>query len=145
MLDRQNEIITRVLGGKAQLLGITGEYVFDKEQSASSCIKSRALQQFSFTELNPVNMYEISRAEFKPGDIYRLFMVELTWEPSRFNDLLEAIAYDEARMFFFCVEKRCLIAPYDGGVDFIITDPKELAGLVADYKDWQAKPVEHKV
>lgn len=145
LLDRQNGIITRVLGGKAPLLGITGEYLFDKEHHTSSCIKSRALQHFNFTELNPLNMYEISRSEFKPGDSYKLYMVELTWEPSRFNDLLEAIAYDEARMFFFSVEKRCLIAPFDGGVDFIITDPKELAALIAEYKDWQAKPMEHKV
>lgn len=139
LLERQNNIITEVLGNKSKVYGITGEYNFDKDKTRSNYLKSKLLRRFTFTELIPVNMHEVSRTEFKPGDIYRLYLTELVWEHSAYNELLEAIAFDEARMFFMSSAKKCLVAPYDGGIDFVITEPGVMTGFKLKYKEWVAE------
>lgn len=145
LLARENAIITEVLGQRSKVLGITGEYNFEKEKVRSTYLRSKLLRRFTFTELNPIDMHELSRSEFKAGDIYRLYLAELVWEEGAFDELLEAIAFDEARMFFLNPEKKTVAAPFDGGVDFIVPEPGASAGLKLKYKDWLAKTLEIRV
>ncbi len=44
------------------------------------------------------------------------------WKTNGFNDILKAIADDEKRALFVEPVSKIVIAPYDGGVDFIIPD-----------------------
>lgn len=145
LLERQNAVITEVLGNNTRVFGITGEYDFDRDQTLPRYLKTQPFQKFTFVPIHPINMYEISRSEFKQGDLYQPYLTELVWTNGAFNDLLEAIAYDEARMFFMSVERKCLVAPYDGGIDLIISDREQYLFLADKFKEWMAPSISQKV
>lgn len=52
------------------------------------------------------------------------------------NDLLKKIADDEVRAFMISFEQNIILAPYDGGIDFIIFDKTKRNALRDKYKDW---------
>lgn len=145
LLSRQNDVLSTVLGNPSKVYGITGEYNFERDASRSSVLKTKVLRRFNFTELYPVNLHEVSRTDFKPGDIYRMYLTEINWNEGEYNDLLEAIAFDEARMLFLNPLRKNLAAPFDGGVDVIALEPGLPGTLKLSYNDWLSKASEQKV
>ena len=58
----------------------------------------------------------------------------VTWQMNQHNDLLKKIADDEIRAFMISFERKIIVAPYDGGIDFIIFDEKKRKYLKNKYK-----------
>jgi len=143
ILRRQNEIITDLIGNNSNLWGLTGEYGIIEDYEKPQFITKGLLSQFSFVELNPIDMHRISEAEFKMGEIYKPFITTLTWQSNKFNDLLKAIAKDDRRMFFICLSPKCLIAPYDGGIDFVLENSQIKNTLERKYKEWMSAKIEN--
>lgn len=61
---------------------------------------------------------------------------EQNWHPHKFDNLLKDIAEDNLRAFFVSVYKELIIAPYDGGVDFILKDTKTRDFYKQKYISW---------
>ena len=61
---------------------------------------------------------------------------QVIWEPKKHDDLLLKIANDEIEAFLISFEKNIIVAPYDGGIDFIIHDEALKQHLKEKYKDW---------
>lgn len=142
LLKHQNGIITDLIGNNSSLWGITGEYGLVDNFEKPKFITSGLLSKFTFVELNPIDMHMISQAEFKMGEIYKPFITELTWQSNKFNDLLKAIANDDTRMFFICLSPKCLIAPYDGGIDFVVENNQIKNTYEKKYKNWMSAKIE---
>jgi hypothetical protein len=140
LLERQNQIITDILGNKSPVFGITGEYNFGEEITEPEFLTYNVFKPFEFIPLRPIDLFEISRSDFKPNSIYTPYLTEFVWEQSKYNDLLKAMAYDEIRMFFMSPEKKCLVAPHDGGIDFVVMNDQIKNYYMSKYSEWLAKP-----
>ena len=46
----------------------------------------------------------------------------MKWYLNSLDSLLKKIANDKVRAFFISLDKKNIIAPYDGGIDFILRD-----------------------
>jgi hypothetical protein len=69
--------------------------------------------------------------------VYQSFTFETTWESHTLNSILMLIADGDLRAFF--IAPRCLIAPYDGGVDVILKDLHSCSVFKQKFKDWLSK------
>lgn len=137
----QNDIITDMVGDNCHLWGVTGEYDTVDNSEKPKFLTKGLLSKFSFTELASIDMRKVSLTEFAEGEVYRLFITELVWQSDKFNDLLEAIATDEARMFFISVTPKCLIAPHDGGIDFVMETYENRNTYESKYKSWMSDKI----
>ena len=81
-------------------------------------------------------MYVPGSDEFDKGTTYRTFFAKINWEQNNCDKILRSIANDEMRAFFLSVEKQCLIAPYDGGMDFVLENETTKDVYKSKYKDW---------
>ena len=52
------------------------------------------------------------------------------------NDILKSIADDEISLMFVCPSKKCIVAPYDGGVDIILDTTENRDKIKPRYQDW---------
>jgi hypothetical protein len=145
LLERQNDIFTDILGQKTKILAVTGEYHFNDELVESDFLNNPVLKDFQFISLQPIDLHEVSKTEFNQNDLYKPYFTEFTWVHSKYNDLLEAIALDQVRMFFVSVQTKCLIAPFDGGIDFIIENQGIKEHYMKKYSDWLAKPFKYEI
>ena len=141
VLDRQNALISDLLGNNFDVLVVTGEYDLNssgKRKWTFSPVK--ALDQLIFIELQPVPLETLNNErvhdEYKPNDTYRAVFSELYWQPSSWDRLLIAIGNDELSAFFISITNELIIAPYDGGVDIILKDEDTRNFYKAKYKDW---------
>lgn len=67
--------------------------------------------------------------------VYLDFFVKI--EPwTRKEDILRAIANDAIRALFVCPSRKCIIAPYDGGVDTIVASTTLRDQLSIHYQGW---------
>ena len=71
-----------------------------------------------------------------PPLYFRPCSVKVAWQANEHNDLLKKIADDEVRAFMISFEQNIIVAPYDGGIDFIIFDKTKRNALRDKYKDW---------
>ena len=65
-----------------------------------------------------------------------IFVKTEKWKKESRNEILKAIADDEIRAMFVSPSKKCVIAPYDGGVDVIVDSTQKRDRLKVKYKDW---------
>lgn len=136
LLTRQNFILKDILGEEESLFGISGEYDFNGARERPEFMKNPLLENFVFNEMSAIDMNAVSPEEFEPLTHYRVFITQIKWKPNLLDDLLVAIANDEIRMFFLSVDRHCLIAPYDGGIDFVMENLQTRNLYKARYKDW---------
>jgi hypothetical protein len=67
---------------------------------------------------------------------FRPYSIKTTWQSNQHNDLLKKIADDEVRAFMISFEQNIIVAPYDGGIDFIIFNDVKRQALRDKYRDW---------
>ncbi len=109
LLTRQNEIITELLGLDTPVLLVI-EY------------EEEIFESYSFTLLDNIDLSKFNSEEYDEINAYKLAFTETIWKPNNHNKLLREIADDRMSAFFVSFEKNIIIAPYDGGVDFILKD-----------------------
>jgi len=139
ILSRQNAIITDVLGDGSRLLLVTGYYVFEGHEELSSPVDADSIRKFSFTSLDDIDLHNARPGENEAGEVFRPMFCSVTWSPGGFNDLLRDIAQDSVRAFFIAVDTDIIIAPYDGGVDIIVTNRAARDQYKSKYRDWLSK------
>jgi len=136
LLSRQNKIILDLIGNSKKLFIVTGEYDFDGKFDPPGFLDNELLEDFKFKSLKTIDMYKPGSDEFDKETTYRPFFAEINWEQNKYNNILRSIAIDEMRAFFICIDKKCLIAPYDGGMDFVLENEKMKEVYKNKYKDW---------
>ncbi|MDO7874928.1 hypothetical protein Q5H93_09310 [Hymenobacter sp. ASUV-10] len=136
LLDRQNGIITDLLGESGPILLVTGEYRHEGIPFESA-LEETALANYSFVTVADVfDLHQSSPAHYDAGDFYQVSFSEQRWQSGKFNEMLRAIANDEMRAFFVSIVNNCIVAPYDGGIDFILHDTATRNHYREKYAAW---------
>ncbi|RZL16368.1 MAG: hypothetical protein EOO62_01505 [Hymenobacter sp.] len=120
ILNRQNYLLNDLLGNKADILLVTGEYVQDGVVFPAE--NTSALNDLLFTAAERIDLHQLSPTEYEPGQYYQPKFSEQTWKMKQFDPLLRQIANNETSAFFVSQRNGCLVAPYDGGVDIVLKD-----------------------
>jgi len=136
LLDRQNTIITDLLGSGKEFILVTGDAEMEGYTELHPISEVNSIQNFAFTFLTPIDLHKLSPEEYEEGHVYKPMFSEQTWQPNKFNVLLKDIANDELRAFFVSTQNNCIVAPYDGGIDFIMRDKQTKEALKKKYSEW---------
>ena len=139
LLDRQNTIITDLLGDHSNVLLVTGDYHSDEFEELYPITDVKSISDLTFTPLDHIDLHKLSADEYDPGQVYRPMFSEQVWQRNKFDELLKEIADDQLRAFFISPSNNCIVAPYDGGVDFILKDTQTRDFYKNKYKDWLSK------
>jgi hypothetical protein len=97
-----------------------------------------SIAQIPFILLDKVNLNELSPDEYDPGSFYQPMFSEQIWVPQKFDNILTDIACDSLRAFFVSIEKELMIAPYNGGVDFILKNSETRDYYKGKYSSWHS-------
>ena len=141
LLSRQNEIVTDLLGLDTNVMLVAGEYNWGKNRKIHITTEEEVFKEYSFTQLDSIDLFKLNSEEYDNDEIYRNAFAETTWKPKKHDNLLREIAIDNIKAFFVNFEKKILIAPYDGGIDFILKDSLTRDFYKNKYQQWLS---EHK-
>jgi hypothetical protein len=136
LLSRQNEIITDLFGLEAPILIVTGEYNWEDNRQIHVTDEQEILKHFSFVRLDNIELYKIDSEQYDEPDIYRPAFAQAIWKPNYHDKLLREIANDNTRAFFISFDKNVIVAPYDGGVDFVLKDILTKENYKNKYRQW---------
>jgi hypothetical protein len=136
LLSRQNEIITDLFGVDNTLLLVTGDYDLGDQKTIHVTDDEEIFKPFSFVRLDNIELNKIDAERYDEPDIYRPAFAQTIWKPNYHDKLLREIANDNTRAFFVSFEKNVIVAPYDGGVDFVLKDSLTREKYKIKYKQW---------
>ncbi|WP_288402765.1 hypothetical protein [uncultured Acinetobacter sp.] len=88
------------------------------------------------TSIFIISGHYFSQSSNNEDYFFRPYSIETTWQSNQHNNLLKKIADDEIRAFMISFEQNIIVAPYDGGIDFIIFNDAKRQALRDKYKDW---------
>jgi hypothetical protein len=136
LLTRQNDIITDILGSDTNVLLVTGDYYWGDENDIHITAEVEIFTSYSFTRLDDIYLHKLDAENYDETDVYRPAFAETIWKYGTHDQLLRAFAVDNARAFFVSFEKNIIIAPYDGGIDFILKDVLSKDFYKEKYSHW---------
>jgi hypothetical protein len=136
LLNRQNKIITDLFGENANLLLVTGDYNYNSPNDINITNEEPIFKTYSFIILDSINLHKLSQDEYDEGQTFRAAFSKAIWNTDRHDALLKAIANDEVRAFFISLDNKVIVAPYDGGIDFILNDTATRNTYKQKYKEW---------
>lgn len=136
LLARQNEIITDLLGADTSILLVKGEYQGDDHSSVHQTDEEAVFKPYTFTRLDNIDLHKLDPNQYDESTIYSPAFTTTVWKPNYQNKLLREIASDNVRAFFVSFEKNILVAPYDGGIDFVVKDTATKEFFKNKYRPW---------
>ena len=136
LLDRQNKIITDLLGNASNFILVTGGYSSEGSIELHPIEEVNSIAKIPFVLLDPIDLNKLSPDEYEIGQFYKPMFSEQIWQSNKFDSILKDIADDQLRAFFISVDKKNIIAPYDGGVDLILKDTETRNIYKQKYSDW---------
>ncbi|WP_315816997.1 DUF3885 domain-containing protein [Paraflavitalea speifideaquila] len=132
LLNRQNQIITDLIGENENFLLVTGEHTQEGYTELHPLTEADSIAQIPFILLEKIDLHQVSPDVYETGAFYHPMFSEQIWIPRKFDSLLRDMAEDNLRVIFISIEKELMIAPYDGGVDFILKNSPALTnGAIA--------------
>jgi hypothetical protein len=142
LLNRQNTVISNLLGNNTNIVLVTGEYRWDNtlqsepDLTLESISELPSLASLDFTPASLIDLHQINPEDYDLGNLYQPMFSEQIWQNSKFDNLLKDIADDRIRVIFVALDTEYLIAPYDGGIDFILPDTETRNTYRDKYKEW---------
>ena len=136
LLSRQNEIITDLFEIDTPILIVTGEYNWGNDRTSHITKEELVFKNYDFVELDKIDLFEIESEQYDEIDIYRPAFAETNWNIAKQKDLIKEIANDRIRAFFVSFEKNIIVAPYDGGIDFVLKDVETKKYYKSKYQNW---------
>jgi hypothetical protein len=136
LLTRQNEIITDLFGNNAPILFLTGEYSFEGGTELHPVGSVNSISDFGFISLPAIDLYKIAPEQYDEGQYFNPVFCEETWLQKKFDNVLIDVADDNLHAFFVSIEKKFIIAPYDGGMDIIPDNAETRNHYKSKYKSW---------
>lgn len=137
LLNRHNKIITDCFRHDAPIFIVSGHY-FSQPSNDEDYGPLFALPYLFHAE-KIINLKQVNPEDYDGEDedyFFRPYSIETIWQPNTHNELLKKIADDDVRAFMISFEQNIIIAPYDGGIDFIIFDETKKNDLRNKYQDW---------
>ena len=135
ILSRQNQMITDLLGDKTTIFLVTGEFNWGQRQSYITD-EAEVFKPYNFIRLDNIDLYNLNPDEYDKHEIYRPAFAETIWATNKHDNLLKEIANNNVRAFFVSFDKNVLVAPYDGGIDFILKDSDIRNIYKQKYSEW---------
>lgn len=139
LLERQNKVLTDILGEGADILLVTGDHYAQGQFAADLWPDVDALEGIDFTALPGIDLHLLDPDLFVDGWTYQPKYAQQVWQAGAFNSLLRAIADDLGRAYFISLQTGALAAPYDGGIDFVMPDQQARDRAKQNYKAWISK------
>lgn len=83
-----------------------------------------------------VDLHKERPEEYEDEIYFDIYVKTENWKNGNRDEILKKIADDEIRAMFVSPTKKCVIAPYDGGVDVIVDSAEKSDRLNAKYVNW---------
>ncbi|WP_338378925.1 hypothetical protein [uncultured Flavobacterium sp.] len=132
ILDRQNQLINDLIGEESEVAISFGLYTWDSTND-----NYKELTDFGeFKKVLRIDLQKERPEEYEDETFFDIYVKTESWKNGNRNEILKAIADDEIRAMFVSPSKKCVIAPYDGGVDVIVDSTEKRDRLKAKYSDW---------
>lgn len=132
ILDRQNQLIDDLIEEESEVVISFGLYANDITND-----NYKKLTDFGeFQKVFTIDLHNERPEEYEDEMYFDIFVKTEKWKSGGKNEILKAIADDEIRAMFVSPSKKCVIAPYDGGVDIIVDSCEKRDRLKSKYKDW---------
>ena len=135
LLERQNQIITDIFGENEKILLVTGEYNWD-ESATFNTDEEVVFKPYDFILLDNIDLFNFKSEDYDKGDFYKPAFVETIWNLNQHDNLLKQIANDNVSAFFISINKRVIVAPYDGGIDFVFKNIQTKDFYKKQYENW---------
>lgn len=136
LLSRQNEIITDLFGLESPILVVTGEYNWGDNRQIHITEEEEIFKPFAFFRLDNIELNKIDTEQYDEREIYRPAFAQAIWKRNNHDKLLREIANDNVRAFLVSFDKNVIVAPYDGGVDFVLKDMSTKEKYKTKYRQW---------
>jgi hypothetical protein len=136
LLSRQNEIITDFFGLETPVLIVTGEYNWGDNKQIHITDEEEIFKHFSFVRLDNIELNKIDAEKYDEPDIYIPAFAQTIWKPNNHDKLLREIAIGNILAFFVSFENNIIVAPYDGGIDFVLKDILTKENYKNKYRQW---------
>ena len=132
ILDRQNQLINDLIGEEPEVAISFGLYSNDITNNSY-----KELTDFGeFLKVLTIDLHKERPEEYEDEMYFDIYVKTEKWKNGNRNEILKAIADDKIRAMFISSADKCVIAPYDGGVDVIVNSTENRDRLKAKYKDW---------
>lgn len=132
ILDRQNQLIGDLIGEETQIAISFGLYTNDIAND-----NYKELTDFGeFQKVLTIDLQKERPEEYEDEMYFDIFVKTENWKKDNRNEILKAISDDKIRAMFICPSRNCIIAPYDGGVDIIVSSSEKRDELKKKYKNW---------
>ena len=132
LLDRQNELINDLIGEDSEIIISFGLYTNDITNG-----NYKELTDFGeFQKVLTIDLHKEKPKEYEDEMCLDIYVKIENWKIGKRDKILIAIADDEIRAMFVSPSKKCVIAPYDGGVDVIVDTITKRDRLKDKYSDW---------
>ena len=136
LISRQNEIMTDLFGLDTPILIVTGEYNWGDNRPIHVTDEEEIFKPFLFVRLDNIQLNKIDAEQYDEPDIYRPAFAQTIWKTNYHDKLLREIANDNTRAFLISFDKNVIVAPYDGGVDFVLKDSSTKENYKNKYRQW---------
>ena len=135
ILDRQNQLMNDLIGEDTEIIISFGLYTDDIAN-----YNYKELTDFGeFFKVQTIDLHKERPEEYEDEMYFDIYIKNDKWKRDSKNQILRAIADEEIRAMFICPAKKCIVAPYDGGVDIIVDSTEKRDSLKVKYKDWLSK------
>lgn len=136
LIARQNEIITDLFGLDTPILIVTGEYNWGDSSSIHPMEEQEIFKPFSLIRLDSIEWDKIDNEQYDESYIYTPAFTQTIWKLNYHNKLLREIANGNTGAFFVSFDKNVIVAPYDGGIDFVLKDSGTRDNYKNRYRQW---------
>lgn len=137
LLERQNTILTDLLGEGSRVLLVVGDYKSEEGYIELHPLdNAKSVKPFTFTRLKPIDIYSLNPGFYEKGQLHIPLFAEAIWRCGGFDDVLKDIAEGNLEAFFISIVNGCIVAPYDGGMDMIVKDSATKDLYKATYAQW---------
>lgn len=142
ILRRQNAVLSDLIGDDQPCELVFGYYGEEERLPADVLAALRGLAPV-FLATDTTDAMDAAGAPDDASEAsagYPLLKASLTWRPHALDVVLLAVADDVlATPLFVSVERRRIVAPYDGGVDLIVESEELRDELRARYASWLSR------
>lgn len=132
ILDRQNELIEDLIGEGTEIAILFGLYIDNRTND-----NYHELTDFgAFRKVLTIDLQKERPEEYENEMYFDIYTKIDNWHKDNKKEILKAIADDKIQVMFVCPSKHCIVAPYDGGVDVIVSSTEKRNELKIKYNDW---------
>jgi hypothetical protein len=136
LLERYSKIFTDLIGERAPMLMVSGEYYFKGITDADPLKVAECARHIAFVKLDPIDMHKLKPDKYLKGEMYKPMFSEQHFDGAAFEPIVKGMAAEELIAYFISVGNECLVAPGDGGIDIIVKDAAIRDVCRAKYKSW---------